>query len=224
MAYEFYRDLHKQEFDRREALSSRGNGILAGLTTLAGALAFLAVGFRETGSILQPAFWVLFGAAGVAVLVAGGYLLGSYLVASLNDIGAPSEWLAYRRELVQEYAAGVGKLCSADEEYEDGLIATYSECAEHNIAVNTTRGNRLVRSNLAMLIGFALVLAAGAAYYYAASQPDETLEAKKVAQLLSDHGFVCAPLAPAMHAATRPKPRPVPSPAPTPAPKRSPVH
>lgn len=82
MADEFYRDLHKQEFDRREALSSRGNGILAGLTTLAGALAFLAVGFKGTAPVLQLIFWALLGAAGLSVLIAGGLLLASYLVAT----------------------------------------------------------------------------------------------------------------------------------------------
>lgn len=215
-ANEFYRDLHKQEFDRRESLSSRGSGILAGLTTLSGAMAFLAVGFKGTSWTLQLTFWILFAVAGVCVLLSGGYLLGSYLVAQLEDIGAPSEWLKYLSELTQEYTAGVGKFCTAEEEYEDGLIAAYSECADNNIESNTKRGVRLVRSNFAMLAAFAAVLAAGAAYYYAALRSNETLEVGKVVQLLSDHGFVCAPLAPVINAATRPKPRPVPAPFPPP--------
>ena len=218
-AYEFYRDLHKQEFDRREALSSRGSGILAGLTTLAGALAFLAVGYKGTGPVLQPVFWALLGAAAVAVLIAGVYLLASYAAAPLIDIGAPSEWTKYLSELTREYSAAKGKFASAQDEYEDGLIAAYCECAEYNIPINTVRGTRLVRSNFVMLSAFALVVAAGVAYYYAASQENESLEVNKVIQLLSDHGFICAPVAPAIKAATRPKPRPVPAPLPHPSPR-----
>lgn len=216
MTYEFYRDLHKQEFDRREALSSRGNGILAGLTTLAGAMAFLAVGFKGTGSVLPPAFWALLGAAGVAVLVSGVFLFASYSAAPLNDIGGPLQWRTYLRELTQEYSAKKGKFASAEAEYEDGLIGAYSQCTEYNISINTTRGTRLVRSNLAMLMAFSLVLAAGVLYYYAASQQNETSEITKVMQLLSDHGLVCAPLGSAVNDATAPKPRPVPNPRPRP--------
>ena len=216
MNYEFYRDLHKQEFDRREALSSRGNGILAGLTTLAGAIAFLAVGFKGSGLIVPPAFWALLGAAGVAVVVSGVFLFVSYSAAPLNDIGGPLQWRNYLSELTQEYAIKKGKFASAEAEYEDGLIGAYSLCTEHNIPINTTRGTRLVRSNRSMLIAFTLVLGAGISYYYAASQQDETSEVKRVMQTIADHGFLCAPLAPALNAATAPKPRPVPNPRPRP--------
>jgi hypothetical protein len=204
MNYEFYRDIHQQEFERGNALSGRASAILAGLTTVAGALAFLAVGFKGAGCF-RVMFWMLAVAAGIAVAVSAWFLLASYKTSPLEDLEKPSAWRRYEKELTAEYRSGPGAFASAAEEYEDGLIATYIEATERNIDVNTLRGFRLTRSNVAMLAAFALVLLAGLDYYYEASMQPPTLDLKKVIEMLS----MSQPLE-----ATKPGTRPVPNPSP----------
>jgi hypothetical protein len=143
----FYRDIHKQEFDRRETLASRSNAIIAGLTTLGGGIGFLVAGFKDHGAIVELLFWAPIGAAAVAVAVAAGFLIASYRAPPLMDIDAPSAWKKYLAELQAEHRVKPGAFASPDAEFEDTLTSSYIDCTEKNIAINTARGFRLVKSN-----------------------------------------------------------------------------
>jgi hypothetical protein len=56
----FMQELHEKEFATKENLASRASTVIAGITTLSGALAFVAINFRSVGQpLLNLVFWLL---------------------------------------------------------------------------------------------------------------------------------------------------------------------
>jgi hypothetical protein len=217
---DFYRDLHKLEFDRREAMTNRSSAVVAGLTTLGGLIGFLVVGFKPPGGVPDYLFWSLLIAAGIAVITAAAFLIASYTAPPLLDVDRPTVWRQYLVDLTEEYKLAAGSFPSAEAEFEDHLMSTLAAATDKNIATNTIRGYRLVKSNLAMLAAFVLVVFAAVIYYYANAVQRPSTDIQKVMQMLAtQYSLVCIPTERSVEAATKPGTRPVPSPVPKPGQK-----
>jgi hypothetical protein len=216
---EFYQQLHKTEFDRREALSGRSNGIMAGLTTLGGAVGLLLVGHKSQSEYANALFWIFLVLSVIAMASSAFYLIASYSLPPLEDIGGPTGWRTFMQQLVSKYAAEKGTSnSSAQAEFEEALIDRYTSATDSNIKSNTLRGNRLVKSNFAMLGAFVLVVLTAVVYYYSKQGQPDAIDAEKVSEMLANgQGLICVP--------TRADHKPVDEPKPTSpeAPKNRPV-
>lgn len=222
MDIKFMQDLHNKEFAMKESLAQRASAIIAGLTTLSGLLAFVAVNYKSIGnSSINCLFWLFAIASCMALLWASYYLIWSYRVSPLTDIAKPKEWLSYWKDLQEQ--AKERKLVSAEEKFTDFLLNQYAEIGEGNIDANFKRGTRLVKSNNAMLTSFALIVLTSFIFYlnnYILSAPEKTLS-KEVKEMLGyENALICIPTTNTSDTSdgSEPKPRPVPIPGPSPLP------
>ncbi|WP_152561215.1 hypothetical protein [Halomonas salina] len=221
MDVKFMQELHNKEFALKESLAQRASTIIAGLTTLGGLLAFVAINYEAIEILsINVMFWLLAIASSITLLSAIYYLIWSYRVPPLNDIGKPKEWLSYWNCLQKK--AKEGELVSAEEKFTDYLLNQYAEVGEGNIATNTNRGERLVTSNNFLLTSFALVVLTSLVFYFSnyvfSTEKASSMEGKKV--FAYENSLVCIPAISLLEANNRggPKPRPVPNPGPSPRP------
>lgn len=218
---QFMQDLHSKEFTTKESLAQRASTIIAGITTLAGALAFVAVNARWSGHLADAVFWLLTIASAAVLMTAAFYLIWSYRVPALKDIARPKEWLSYWQDLQKQ--AAEGQLASAETEFNDYLLNQYAEIGDGNIQANFDRGTRLVNSNNALLVAFVLVVLAALMFYvsnYIIPASARTAPGGEVTTMITQKGaLVCVPAEKIPGADQKgPKPRPVPNPGPQPGP------
>lgn len=161
MDLKFMQELHNKEFQTQEALAQRTTTIIAAITTLAGATAFLLINAAAGNSGLL--FYVLVGAATVALIAASVMLAYSYGVQPLDEISRPKEWLEYWNKLKAQEVQRT--IVSAEAAFTEYLLHQYADIGERNIDSNVKRGTRLVHSNRLLLAGFAFTVAASIAFY-----------------------------------------------------------
>ena len=215
MNLDFYREIHEKEFRRKDSLAQRASVIITGLTTLGGFLAFVIVNYKQSGNAISVFFQFLAAVSLIALGTSAYYLIRSYYVPTLNDIAKPIEWINYWKELLVKYKNSQGTFASADEEFSDYLINLYATIAGENIDANDKRGERLVRSNFALLSAFALVVLTSLVFYYGNNLSREEAKMKGVDQMFTaKDALVCIPAAWIAESDTKPGKRPVPDPAP----------
>ena len=214
MDLEFYRGLHKTEFEREDRLSTRFDAVVTGFTTLCGLLGFLILNFKaQPGGIVSQGFWVLVVLAGVALAVTVGFLIAASALPHLRDIAKPSEWRKYRKELDDKYAAGKGTAASAQAEFDDYLADIYVQATDANISRNTSRGYRLQHATYGLLAAFGLLVATFSTYYSTSTSTSAAEPATEVTKVLAmKDALICIP--PGKLTAESPGTRPVPRPPP----------
>lgn len=222
MNIQFMQDLHNKEFTMRESLAQRASAIIAGLTTLGGLLAFTAINYKSVEySLINVMFWLLTTASGITLLFAAYFLVWSYRVPPLNDIGKPKEWLSYWNHLQKQVEEG--EFVSAEAKFTDYLLNQYAEVGEGNIAANFSRGARLVKSNNFLLSSFALVVLTSLIFYFSnyVLSPAKTPLKEANKMFTYENSLFCIPAKSVLQPndGDGPKPRPVPTPGPNPAPK-----
>lgn len=223
MDLKFIQDLHNKEFERKESLAQRASMIIAGLTTLGGVLAFLAVNFKSEGRLVDFLFWLLAAASVAAFLWSAFYLIWSYRVPPLNDIARPKEWLSYWRNLQKE--AEEGKLPSAEARFTEYLLNQYATIGDGNIDTNFKRGTRLLNSNNRLLASFVLIVLTSLTFYvgnYIIPVSAHTVREGANNMITFKDAFVCVPAPQILNAGGEkkdPQPRPVPMPQPPPGPR-----
>ena len=208
MKVEFYRDLHRIEFDQQERLSSRGDAIVALFTTLCGLLGYLVLSFKSGEVDPTLWFWIFIGAASLALAISAGSLIASSILPHLRDIDTASRWHRYQAELEAEYKTSQGAFQTAQEEFDDALIATYVEATDANVDTNTRRGYRLRDSTTAAFAAVLLLAAAFGTHYYSSSTEGT--------QMTLAECRVCESANQPNPSATKPGTRPVPGPRPPP--------
>ncbi len=215
-------DLHSREFSIKESLAQRASTIIAGMTTLGGIVAFVIVNFKPFDRPTMVAFWLVTIASGIALSAAAFFLGWSYRVPPLNDIGRPTEWLSYWKDLRQQATAGT--VASAETEFSDYLLNQYAEIGDKNIDANFKRGTRLVKSNNLLLASFVLVVVTSLTFYYNNYILRGQISEKGAQFMLTNKdAFICLPAAQMLESGVGSTPQPRPVPVPRPSPKPPPV-